>query len=262
MNLHVENLSYEYSEGLELWKDVSFILKQGEILSIMGANGSGKTTLLNSLIGFLRPKTGRVYIEDKGELWDAHKNSAEFTEKIAYVPQLSDAAYSFAVEDYILMGRAPYIGVFQNPSSEDRDLTEDVMQQMGIYPIRHRRFNTLSGGQQRQTVIARAIVQQPSIIIMDEPANHLDYGNQFRVIEMIEKLAQNGMTIILTTHRPEQALYLGQFAGMLIDHTLHVGNAENVITEEALEKMYQLKIKLTYVENIGRYVCIPGYKGR
>lgn len=260
MKLCVEDLAFSYGGEANLWEQISFTVSQGEILSIMGANGCGKSTLLNSMIGFLKPQQGRVYIDDAGKCLDAHKNSKEFTEKIGYVPQLSDAAYSFAVKDYILMGRAPHIGVFQEPGASDRELTDEVMEEMGIYEIRNRPFNTLSGGQQRQTVIARAIVQEPDIIIMDEPANHLDYGNQFRVIEMIQHLAEKGMTVILTTHRPEQALYLGQKAGVLVGGTLHVGPTKEVITEKALEEMYHIKIRLSYMEDMDRYVCIPGYR--
>ena len=110
----------------------------------------------------------------------------------------------------------------------------------------------------KRQVIARAIVQEPQLIIMDEPTNHLDYGNQFRVVEMIEKLSEKGITVILTTHMPDQALYLGHRAGILSNRKLSVGNAKDIITEEALEEIYRVKVRLSYVEEAKRIVCIPG----
>lgn len=202
MNLCVENLSYSFDGVHDLWKDVSFAVGKGDIFSIMGANGAGKSTLLHTVIGFLRPKTGQVYLENEGQKIYADTAPKLFTENIGYVPQLSDTAYSFAVKDYVVMGRSPHMGFFSQPSAKDREMTDEVMRDMGLYEIRNRRFNTLSGGQQRQAVIARAIVQEPQLIIMDEPTNHLDYGNQFRVVEMIEKLSEKGITVILTTHMP------------------------------------------------------------
>ena len=172
MNLHVENISYSYDGKSDLWKNISFTVKKGDIFSIMGANGVGKSTLLNTIVGFLRPQSGEVYLEENGKRLYSNLDAKMFTEKISYVPQLSDSAYSFDVEDYILMGRTPHMGILEQPNARDRELTKEIMNQMGIYKIRHRRFNTLSGGQQRQAIIARAIVQEPSIIIMDEPTNH------------------------------------------------------------------------------------------
>ena len=258
MNLCVENLSYSFDGVHDLWKDVSFAVEKGDIFSIMGANGAGKSTLLHTVIGFLRPKTGQVYLENEGQKIYADTAPKLFTENIGYVPQLSDTAYSFAVKDYVVMGRSPHMGLFSQPSAKDREMADEVMQDMGVYEIRNRRFNTLSGGQQRQAVIARAVVQEPHLIIMDEPTNHLDYGNQFRVVEMIEKLSEKGITVILTTHMPDQALYLGHRAGILSNRKLSVGNAKDIITEEALEEIYRVKVRLSYVEEAKRIVCIPG----
>lgn len=257
MNLHVENISYSYDGKSDLWKNISFTVKKGDIFSIMGANGVGKSTLLNTIVGFLRPQSGEVYLEENGKRLYSNLDAKMFTEKISYVPQLSDSTYSFDVEDYILMGRTPHMGILEQPNARDRELTKEIMNQMGIYKIRHRRFNTLSGGQQRQAIIARAIVQEPSIIIMDEPTNHLDYGNQFRVIEMIQRLAEKGITVVLTTHMPEQALYLGHHTGILFQNRLLFGKTQDIITERSLEEIYHMKIKLIYVKEVCRYVCIP-----
>lgn len=256
MKLTADQLSFAYKNSTPLWKDVSLSVQSGQIFSLLGANGAGKSTLLRCLIGFFRPLSGTVTLETKEGTYSSIHDAREFTARIGYVPQLQNIAYSFLTEDYVVMGRAPHLGLLQHPSKADYEMAEEIMADLGIYDVRRRPFNTLSGGQQRQAVIARAIIQQPDMIIMDEPTNHLDYGNQFRILEMIEKLADKGMAVLLTTHMPDQALYLGGEAGILYDRTLHVGRAETVITESALEKVYQVKIRLVHLDEVNRTVCI------
>lgn len=255
MKLTISGLSYSYDEKYYLWKDVSFSVEKGEIFSIMGANGCGKSTLLRCVIGFLTPHTGNVTLEDEGQVFDAKKDAAEFTKRIGYVPQMQNTAYSFTVRDYIVMGRSPHLGLFQKPGKKDYELCDEIMNDMGIYDIRDRSFNTLSGGQQRQAVIARAIIQQPEMIIMDEPTNHLDYGNQYRVIQMIERLSERGLAVVLTTHMPDHAIYLGHKVGVFSDNRLIVGKADDVITEDLLEHIYRVKVHMKYLPEAGRKIC-------
>ncbi|MDY6084221.1 MAG: ABC transporter ATP-binding protein [Dialister sp.] len=255
MKLSVINLSYSYDEKYYLWKDVSFTVEKGEIFSIMGANGSGKSTLLRCIIGFLMPHTGQVTLDDEGRVFDSQKDTTDFTKRIGYVPQMQNTAYSFTVRDYVVMGRSPHLGLFQKPGKREYELCDEIMDEVGIYDIRDRSFNTLSGGQQRQAIIARAIVQQPGMIIMDEPTNHLDYGNQYRVIQMIEKLSEQGLAVVLTTHMPDHAIYLGQKVGVFFDNRLVVGKADDVITEELLEYIYRVKVHMKYLAEAERNIC-------
>ena len=257
MRLVANNLAYSFDGENTLWKNVNFDVGDGELFSLLGSNGIGKSTMLRCLIGFYKPFDGDVkLVDDDGTEYNAWENLKEFTEKIGYVPQIQDTAYSFQVRDYIVMGRAPHLGLFSQPKKEDYEITDEVMHEMGIYEIRNRLFNRLSGGQQRQAVIARAIVQQPKMIIMDEPTNHLDYGNQFRVLKMIEKLLEKKITVVLTTHMPDQVLYLGGRAGILKPDGLQSGPAKDVLTESSLKDIYKVGVRLIYVKEAGRYVCI------
>lgn len=259
MKLEVRDLSFGYNRDKPLWSDVSFSVEKGDIFAIIGANGTGKSTLLRCLIGYLRPNTGSVWLTSPdGERLDSLADQTGFARHIGYVPQVQGSSYSFTVENYVVMGRAPHMGLFQQPKKADYELTDEVLQELGIYDIRNRPFNQLSGGQQRQAVIARAIVQEPDIIIMDEPSNHLDYGNQFRMIQMIEKLAGRGMTVIFTTHMPTHALYAARHVGVLCDSRLYVGPTKEVLTEELLQRVYHIPIKMIYIPEIGRTICVPG----
>lgn len=262
MKLEVKNLSFGYRREKPLWDHVSFSVEKGDVFSILGANGAGKSTLLRSLIGFLHPQEGSVhFIDDEGKRCDAFQKGSGFTRHIGYVPQMQDTAYSFALKDYVLLGRAPHLGMFQSPSRADEEQVEAVMAEMGIYEQRNQPFHTLSGGQQRQAVIARAILQEPDMIVMDEPTNHLDYGNQYRVMQMIERLADKGLAILLTTHMPDHALYLGKKTGLLLHHTLVCGDSQEVINEENLAEIYHIPVKMMYIQEAKRIICLPGVKG-
>lgn len=257
MKLVVKDLSFSYDDKNFLWSNVSFTVKSGEIFSIMGANGCGKSTLIRCLIGFLKPNTGSVcLVEDDGTAYDTTKDSSQFTKLIGYVPQMQNTAYAFSVRDYVVMGRAPHMGVFRKPSAVDYEMTDQILQEMHIYELRNRSFNTLSGGQQRQAVIARAIVQSPEIVIMDEPVNHLDYGNQYRVIDMIEKLASRGIAVILTTHAPDHVLYFNKIVGIVRGQTFTVGHAEKIITEDLLFQLYKLNVKIIDLPDMQRKICL------
>ncbi|MDO4178578.1 MAG: ABC transporter ATP-binding protein [Phascolarctobacterium sp.] len=257
MKLVAENLSYAYDGGEALWSNVSFEVNPGDIFSIMGANGCGKSTLIRCLIGFLKPHTGSVrLVEDDGTTYDVLTNPNEFTQNIGYVPQMQNTANIFSVRDYVVMGRAPHMGLFRKPSEKDYALTDEILKEMHIYELKDRFFNTLSGGQQRQAVIARAIVQEPKIVILDEPANHLDYGNQYRVVEMIQKLAERGIAVILTTHAPDHALHFNKTVGIMIKHKFIVGKADEVITEKLLMDLYNMHVRIIELPEMNRKICV------
>lgn len=259
MKLEVKNLSFAYKNRKPLWEHVSFSVEKGEIFSILGSNGAGKSTLLRTLIGFLAPKEGTVAFYDReGQPYDARDGGSDFTKHIGYVPQIQDSAYSFALKDYILMGSAPRLSLFQSPGEEDRKRADEIMNEMGIYEEKDQPFDTLSGGQQRQAVIARAILQNPDMIIMDEPTNHLDYGNQYRVMQLIEKLSDRGMAVILTTHMPDHALYLGNKTGILMNRTMVTGPAKEIITEKNLETIYHIPVKMIHLKELDRVICVAG----
>lgn len=176
---------------------------------------------------------------------------------MGYVPQNHVPAYAYSVRDFVVMGRAPYLGTFQQPSEEDYALTDQVLEEMGMSELAFRPYTNISGGERQQAVIARAIVQQPELILFDEPTNHLDYGNQLNMIQMIRRLADKGYSIILTTHMPDHAIILNGKVGVLSpDGSFCCGSTEELMQEELLCRLYHSPLRIVYVKEVGRKVCI------
>lgn len=256
MILDVRNLSFGYHKDRILFRNVNFSVEKGEVFSILGSNGIGKSTLLNCIANLLTPFEGEISLNGVPM---KNMDLKEIAKTIGYVPQMHDVAYAYEVRDYIVMGRAPYLGMFGKPSEEDYRLADKTMDELGISHLAGRAYTELSGGERQQVSIARAIVQQPDIIILDEPTNHLDYGNQLRMIHMIRKLAQSGYGVIITSHMPDHVLLLDGNVGILgDDRQLRVGTTREIMTKENLEELYHVEIFMIHVDEVGRDVCVAG----
>ena len=256
MILEVEHLSFAYRPERPLFYDVSFAFEQGQVLSILGANGAGKSTLLNCIANLLLPQQGEIRLHGTPL---SRLELREISRIIGYVPQSHTPAYDYTVRDFVVMGRAPHLGTFQQPGRADYDLVDATLEEMGLLPLANRPDTELSGGERQQVTIARVIVQQPELFLLDEPTNHLDYGNQLRALSMVRALVKRGFGVIMTSHNPDHVLLLGGQVGILgNDGRFLVGNAEEVMTEERLRALYRSDLYLTYVERVGRKVCIPG----
>lgn len=256
MKLEVKNLGFGYAPDAPLFSNVNFSLEKGGIFSILGANGAGKSTMMNCIANLLKPDAGEILLDGRSL---SSLPPVKVARRIGYVPQIHTPAYAYEVLDFVVMGRAPYIGAFSQPSAADYELADQALEELGIQKLARRPYTELSGGERQQVTIARAIVQQPDIILLDEPTNHLDYGNQLRMIRLIRKLADKGYGILITSHMPDHVLLLGGQAGLLRDDArLLTGSAEEVLTEQNLNDLYHVNVHMVYVKEVGRKVCISG----
>lgn len=252
--LAVDQAAFAYPEGKIVFRDVSFEISSGQILSIIGPNGAGKSTLLNCLAGFNRLAGGSIHIEGMPLQKMDRKTVARY---IGYVPQIHNPAYGYSIRDFVVMGRAPYISTFRMPGKEDFAKADAAIELMGIAHLAQRPYTDVSGGERQQATIARVIVQEPRIIMLDEPTSALDFGNQLRTVRMIKELAARGYAIIMTTHNPDQAMMLGGLVGILEKNgCFSVGQAQEIINEKTLSELYQTEIKITYVEQVSRNACL------
>ena len=251
--LKLSGINFEYSKKDSILQNINLEVKHGELITLLGPNGAGKSTLLNCTMGLLNYE-GKIEIEGK-DIKDM--TSREIAKNIAYVSQEQERVFAHLVRDYIVMGRAPYLNVFQKPSKEDYEMVDAVIESMGIQKLSKKAYTKLSGGERQLVNVCRAIVQKPKMILFDEPTSALDYGNQIKVLRMVKDLSRKGFSIIITTHNPDHAILLEATACVLDQNgTLYKGTVEEIITEKLLNKIYNAKLKIKYLEEEERIVCI------
>lgn len=255
MIYEVENVTFTYPAGdRKVLDHASVSLGEGEILCILGPNGAGKTTLLNCMAGLLRPQSGRVRLCGQ----DIRKMKEKDVARIAgYVPQIHTPAFDYRVIDFVLMGCAPRTGTFGRPSRADEQKCIEVLESMNLAHLANKSYMDISGGERQQVVIARTIVQEPKVILFDEPTAHLDYGNQYRILKRVKKMASDGYSVIITTHNPDHALLLDDKAA-IVERSGKIiqGNSRNIITEETLCRVYETELRLLHIKEAGRMVCL------
>lgn len=196
--IKVENISFAYDRGPAVLNDISIKIRKGEFVGILGQNGSGKTTLLKIMAGTLKPDMGTVIINGyKLETLNDNKR-ARF---VAVVPQETSIPFPFSVMEMVLMGRAPYLSVFGFESQADIELAKKVMSELDVLKFANRSIYKLSGGEKQRVVIARALVQEPKILLLDEPTTFLDIRHQVELYQHIKKKnVEEGLTVLTVVH--------------------------------------------------------------
>jgi len=245
--IHIENLCFSYEKAMVL-KRLSMDIEQGRICFVMGNNGSGKTTLLKNLMGFLVPQLGEIQIQGKPI---ASLDRQVMSKLISYVPQAIHLNTDFTVVDYLSLGRTPYTGFSSKLSDEDYDIIERYSVMLGVDLIYDIPFNKLSGGQKQIVAIARSLIQDTPLIIMDEPMSALDLGKQMEVLKILGDLTIQGKTIVLTTHNPNHALAVDSNACFLQQGELvALGESCSVVREDILQQVYGDFIRLDHGEKM------------
>lgn len=252
--LEVKSLAFSYGNR-PIFENVSFSLNKGEIMCILGPNGAGKSTLIKCIAGILKPDNGSVFIQGKDTVSLGVRGIAR---NIGYVPQQNEVVFPFTVLDFVVMGRAPHLSMFASPGAEDIKLAKESLAMVGISDLAERPVAKLSGGQSQMVLIARALVQKPALLLLDEPTSHLDFGNQILVLETVQKLASLGMSIVMNTHMPDHAFLLGDRAAALSGGRLvAVGKVETVVTSKMMSSVYGVNVAIREIEDMKRKVCLP-----
>lgn len=215
---------------------IGFRIEAGEKLCLLGPNGCGKTTLFRTLLGLLPALAGELRVLGRPI---AQWPRAALARSIAYVPQAHAGIFPFTVADMVLMGRTAHIGRFSSPSARDREIAARCLAALGVAHLEQRRFTEISGGERQLALIARALAQEPKLLVMDEPTASLDFGNQLRVLDHIERLGEHGMAVLMSTHQPEHALRVADRIALLAPGGLAaIGAAAEVATPAALAALY------------------------
>jgi len=254
MLLEVKNISFSY-ESVEALKEISFKAKEGEVLGIIGPNGSGKTTLLRCINRVLKPKIGTVLIDGEDlSGW----NRKEIAKKIGVVPQYS-TIFPFTVFDVVLMGRFPHMRMLGREGPEDLEIVRGAMKLTGTLHLAERPLDELSGGEMQRVVIARALAQQPQVLLMDEPTLHLDISHQLEVLELIGRITrERGLVTVLVSHDLNLASRYCDSLILLNMGKIHsMGSTSEVLTTENIGQIYGVDVQVDYNPLIKAYQIVP-----
>jgi len=249
MILELKNIEFSYN-GFPVLRGIEFAVREGEIISILGVNGAGKSTLLKCINGILKPQKGEIFIDHTNI---KRTSRTEIAKALALVPQRSEQSF-ITVFDAVLLGRKPYIK--WDVTKNDIEITERVLSILGLKKLSLRYINELSGGEFQKVVIARALVQQPKVILLDEPTNNLDPKNQFEVMDIIKKISKRkGISSVIVMHNINLALRLSDRFILLKEGKVFAGGGLEIITKDNIEKVYGVPVT---VENIrGITVVLP-----
>jgi iron complex transport system ATP-binding protein len=254
--LEAKGLAFGFP-GRTVGKDVSFSLDAGEVMCVLGPNGGGKTTLFRTLLGLLDPHGGTIALEQKNL---RTLSRSEIARTVGYVPQGHAAYFAYTVREFVLMGRTAHLGVFASPASKDLLVAQQAMQSLGIAPLADKPINEISGGERQLALVARALAQQPRLLVLDEPTASLDFGNQVRVLERIGALARSGIAILFSSHDPDHAFLCAQRALLLAEgRVLEIGAPRDVIRPDTLERMYRVSVQVMPLPG-GMHTCLPGIR--
>lgn len=253
MKLVVDRLSFGYPHSRPLLKEISFCAESGELISLLGPNGTGKTTLFRCILGQLRA-SGEVTLDGQPL---SSLSPRQLASRVAYIPQSHSPAFSYPVEEMILMGAAAGLKWFQHPGRTERERLDEVIDSLGLEPLRQRAFDTLSGGEQQLVMMARAMMTDARVWLLDEPAANLDYGNQTRLLLQLQQLAAKGYLLIQSTHSPQQAaLYSSRVLALADGKLAGDGEPAKVLDAEMIQTLYGLKVQVCDIPSGGRNVRV------
>ena len=238
--VQAENIGFSYN-GARVLRDVSFEVQAGEFVGLIGPNGSGKTTLLNLIDGILRPQEGIIRVQGA----PAHRVPRDAMARIvAVVPQEAPMIFPFQVREMVLMGRAPHLGKWRFEGERDLMIVNRAMEMTDTLALADRSMNRLSGGERQRVLIARALVQEPRLLLLDEPTASLDIRHQAEFFNLIRELNRvQALTVIAVTHDINLAsLYCDRII-LLKEGCIRVaGRPEEVITEEHIQAVYETPV--------------------
>lgn len=247
--LSIDSLEFSYEpEQKNVLNAVSFDIQPGTITAILGPNGAGKTTLIHLLLGLSKPKHGTIFL-DRQPL--THYSRREISQWMGLVPQSEYIPFDYTVLEYVLLGRAPYLKPLDLPSAADVEIARQAISQVGISELDRRPIPALSGGELQLVLIARALAQQPKILLLDEPTSHLDLSNRNVTLRILNELRKQGSTILFTTHDPEAAsLVADNLVLMRRGSVLHTGDIESTFTSDKLSETYSTRIEVLRVDGL------------
>jgi len=232
--------------GKTILSNYSLRLERGRTLAVLGANGVGKTTLINTLIGLLKPKSGRLSVGGQ----------------VGFVPQLFEVPFAYSALDIALMGRARHLGLFSAPGTKDYEIVRHCFHMLDIEHFEQQAFNSLSGGERQLVMIAQALASECELLVLDEPCAALDYKNQDKVLSLLEYLRDmHAMTIVFSTHMPQHAVEIASDVLLMTSGTSYVcGPTAEALSAENLSLLYDLPIARADFDGLAKHTYAPVFR--
>jgi len=245
MTLSVENLSFRYPD-VPVLRNITFDLPSGDFLSLLGPNGSGKSTLLRLLDRILLPESGTITIDGRSV---SELSRRELAKRIAYVPQDTLWVFPYTVLEVVLMGRSPYIGRSGFENEQDLEIARETMRLTDIAHLSNKLITGISGGERQRVLIARALSQQPRILLLDEPNAHLDISHQIEIFQILrEQNELRNLTIVSVSHDLNLAAAFSRRTLLLANtgnegaSIFAIGQPKDVLTQANIEQVYQTPV--------------------
>ncbi|WP_368293222.1 heme ABC transporter ATP-binding protein [Dehalobacter sp. TBBPA1] len=249
------NLTFTYGSK-NILEDLSLEISKGSFVSIIGPNGSGKSTLLKNITAEITPQKGVVLLDDQ-DIFKIRKK--DLAKTIAVVPQDTGGDFAFSVMETVLMGRMPHQKRFEGDSEKDMEIAQWGMELTNVWHLRDRSVNELSGGERQRVIVARALTQEPKVLLLDEPTSHLDIQHQYELLELLDRLNKTkGLTVITVLHDLNLA---AQFSHKIIlldkGRIVAYGSPVEVLTAQKIRDSYHIEVAITTNEITGRFNIIP-----
>ena len=254
MSISVENLSFSYGSR-EVLHNVSVEIPDGCLVNVLGPNGVGKSTLFRCILGLNKGYTGTIRVNGK----DLRELSIrERAKEISYIPQSHAQVFNYRVLDVVLMATSSDLRMYAVPGRMQMRTAYDALEKIGIAHLAERNCDEISGGEQQLVLVARALAQNAKTIIMDEPTSALDYGNTIRVLSTVKRLAADGLSIVQSTHQPDQAfLYSDKTLVLQAGAIRAYGPPKEIITAELISDLYGIDVEVNSLYDDRVRVCVP-----
>lgn len=254
MNLEIKNASYAYPNSKALYSKINATVSEGEILAILGPNGCGKTTLLKCMMNLLKFSEGEslidgIDVKKRKDLWNI----------VSYVPQAKNVTSSLSGLDMVLLGCAPHLALNASPKEQEIEMSKSALNRLNVSYLADKICNEMSGGELQMILIARAIVSNPQILVLDEPESNLDFKNQLMVLETLRTLTKKDKLIcVINTHYPDHALNISNKV-LMIDKEKGCGlfgDTEELITKENLKMIFGVEVIVETINHLGQDIKV------
>lgn len=253
--IKIENLNYSYDKKNIILENINLSFEENKIYFLLGKNGSGKSTLIKCILNILNDYEGNIFIDSKNLKTMSRK---EISKYLSYVPQEHYPLFNYNVLDVAAMAMANSLKFYEYPNKKDMDRVKEVFSYLNILHLSSKGYSELSGGERQLILIARAILQNSKIILMDEPTSNLDYGNKIRLMQTLNRLKRDGYTIIISSHDPQDAIFYGDITVLFHEKKiLKYGATTDIINSENLTKIYGQDIEVIHIHEKEVAISIP-----